>query len=293
MYRDPKLWKRIRTRVLQNGESRRHVAKCEGMSRTTLRKILNSECPVAVAGRSRAQPSITPGYSRCSRTTKPSSSERWTGWFETISRTSTTTTELPAELLAEVVVQHCSRRIKSLVVLANIQGFSRNAIARNLSISRKTVSHCLAAYDAGGVEALFARKPRTARSEDTTLKNAIFALLHEPPSLHGFNRTTWRLADLRVVLQGQGHCVGIEVIRTVIRESGFRWRSAKVVLTSTDSEYREKLARIQSILSNLRSDERFFSIDEFGPFAIKKKPGKVLTAPGQSPSVPQWQKSKG
>ena len=35
------------------------------------------------------------------------------------------------------------------------------------------------------------------------------------------------------------------------------------------------------------------SIDEFGPFAIKAKPGRVLAEPGSHPSVAQWQKSKG
>jgi hypothetical protein len=33
--------------------------------------------------------------------------------------------------------------------------------------------------------------------------------------------------------------------------------------------------------------------DEFGPFAVKAKPGRVLAAPGEEPQVAQWQKSKG
>ena len=33
--------------------------------------------------------------------------------------------------------------------------------------------------------------------------------------------------------------------------------------------------------------------DEFGPFAVKMKPGRMLTAPGKQRVVPQWQKSKG
>jgi hypothetical protein len=47
------------------------------------------------------------------------------------------------------------------------------------------------------------------------------------------------------------------------------------------------------VLSHLGDDERFFSIDEYGPFAIKAKPGRALSGPGENPSVPQWQKSKG
>ncbi len=56
--------------------------------------------------------------------------------------------------------------------------------------------------------------------------------------------------------------------------------------------FSEKLGRIRSILSSLGPDEAFFSIDEFGPVAVKTKPGRMLTAPGKQRVVPQWQKSK-
>lgn len=101
------------------------------------------------------------------------------------------------------------------------------------------------------------------------------------------------MVDLRESLAKRGHVVGCDVIRQVMKKAGFKWRSAKVVLTSTDPEYREKLEHVQSVLMNLGEDERFFSIDEYGPFAVKAKPGRVLVSPGENPSVPQWQKSKG
>ena len=62
---------------------------------------------------------------------------------------------------------------------------------------------------------------------------------------------------------------------------------------SRDPEYRIKLENIQSILSGLESDELFFSIDEFGPFAVKMKGGRSLVGPGETRVIPQWQKSKG
>jgi hypothetical protein len=40
-------------------------------------------------------------------------------------------------------------------------------------------------------------------------------------------------------------------------------------------------------------DDAFFSIDEFGPFAVKMRGGKALQPPGEVRHVPQWQKSKG
>jgi hypothetical protein len=79
----------------------------------------------------------------------------------------------------------------------------------------------------------------------------------------------------------------------MIRGAGYKWRKAKVVLTSNDPTYTEKLAKIRTILSNLQPDEAFFSIDEYGSFAIKTKPGRALAPPGIQPTVPQWQKSRG
>jgi hypothetical protein len=75
--------------------------------------------------------------------------------------------------------------------------------------------------------------------------------------------------------------------------AGYRWRKARVVLTSTDPTYSDKLQRIHSILSNLKSDEVFFSIDEYGPIAVKMYGGRKLVSSGERPVVPQWQKSRG
>jgi hypothetical protein len=64
-------------------------------------------------------------------------------------------------------------------------------------------------------------------------------------------------------------------------------------MKSMASDFSSELARIRSILTGLQPDEAFFSIDEFGPFAVKAKPGRTLTAPGEQREVAQWQKSKG
>lgn len=148
-------------------------------------------------------------------------------------------------------------------------------------------------FDAEGLDALLGRKQRLRKADDESLKKALFGLLHEPPSLSGFNRTTWKLVDLKSTLAARGFPASDSVVREAIRKAGFRWRSAKVVLTSTDPKYREKVQHVQMVLSQLGDDERFFSIDEYGPFTIKAKPGRVLAGPGDNPSVPQWQKSKG
>ena len=54
-----------------------------------------------------------------------------------------------------------------------------------------------------------------------------------------------------------------------------------------------KVAAIKRILADLKTDEAFFSIDEYGPFSINKKGGRKRVGPNESYEIPQWQKSKG
>ena len=84
------------------------------------------------------------------------------------------------------------------------------------------------------------------------------------------------MVDLQAVLKKQGSTLCTTVIRTILKQAGYRWRSTRIVLTSTDPDYRTKVEDIKKILSGLGGDEAFFSIDEYGPFAVKKKGGVLL-----------------
>ena len=189
---------------------------------------------------------------------------------------------------------HLSERNRSMVVLASRRGLSQRTICAFLGISATSCSKYLRTFARGGEAALFARQTKSNRKfDDEAIKKAVFGLLHEPPSNYGINRTTWIMADLRRVLRETGRPACPEVIRMITKAAGYRWRKARIVLTSNDPAFSEKLDRVRSILSSLRPDEVFFSIDEFGPFAVKTKPGLALTAPGEQRIVPQWQKSRG
>jgi transposase len=194
-------------------------------------------------------------------------------------------------------IARCGNRIKrnrALTILGSKAGFSIRSIAAALKIARGSCSKYVALYREFGPEGLLQRKPSTNRKYDNSaLKDAVFTLFHEPPSNYDINRTTWRMEDFRFVLAKCGHPACPEVLRKIFKNAGYRWRKAKVVLTSQDPEYIEKLASIQNILSNLTKNDVFFSIDEFGPFAVKMKGGRCLVGPGVEPVVPQWQKSKG
>jgi transposase len=125
------------------------------------------------------------------------------------------------------------------------------------------------------------------------VKEAVFKLLHSPPSDHGFNRTTWKVDEMQQALEQTGLTLGKHAIRGIIKKAGYRWLKAKKVLTSRDPDYRAELDDIQRILGNVATGEGFFSIDEYGPFAVKRRQGRQLVAPGEVATVPQWQKSKG
>jgi hypothetical protein len=187
-----------------------------------------------------------------------------------------------------------SDRNRSIAVLASHHGISSGAVCAFLGIDKKTRCEYLRTFENGGHATLFACKTRSDRKFDSeAVKHAVFALLHEPPSNYGINRTSWIMPDLSRVLRETGHAACPEVIRKITKEAGYRWRKARVVLTSSDPDYTEKLGRIRSILTGLGPDEAFFSIDEFGPFAVKMKPGRMLDPPGKHRTVPQWKKSKG
>jgi transposase len=173
----------------------------------------------------------------------------------------------------------------------------RSDILQELQIPRSTFYRWREAYEKEGIAGLEGflreRMQRVAKADDEAIKAAVFSMIHSPPSEHNINRTSWKLEDIcRCLLQQDIH-VSKNLVSKIIKGAGYSWRKAKTVLTSNDPEYRQKLDRIKSILSTLGENDRFCSIDEFGPFAVKVKGGKRLVGPNEYPQVPQFQKSKG
>jgi transposase len=183
-------------------------------------------------------------------------------------------------------------RKKALAVLGCLRGIRTAVIARCLQMSRRTVSRYFSGFASGGLNALLPAKTAKPK-DDPEREQFLFSLLHSPPSVHGINRTSWRMNDLHRIMAESGHRTSKQRIRTLIKTAGFKWRKAKVVLTSNDPEYHTKVAVIKQILSGLKEDEAFFSIDEYGPFAIKRRGGTKRVGPGEHYVVPQYQKSKG
>jgi transposase len=197
-------------------------------------------------------------------------------------------------LLQNASSEQIKLRNRAISILARNRGIPFSTIANFLHISRKSVYGYLKCYQTANFNASFVtQSSRLLKANDEKNINAIFSLLHCPPIEFGINRTSWIMEDLKSCLEKRGVFVSKPVIREIIKKAGYRWKKAKVVLTSNDPQYMPKLQYIKEILSSLSKDERFFSCDEFGPFAIKMKGGRRLVAPGEYPIVPQFQKSKG
>ena len=188
--------------------------------------------------------------------------------------------------------QHLSRR--ALTVLYHLYGIGNEIIMEFLYISRNTVKRYIHKFNDFGVDKLLDTSKRVPNVlADLDIKEAVLSILHSPPKEFNYNRTSWTLKLLQQELENQGYHVGKNNVSLIVRKAGYRFWKAKEVLTSNDPKYKEKVEAVTRILSNLKPSERFFSIDEFGPFAVKQRGGRRLVPQGEYPTVPQFQKSKG
>lgn len=185
-------------------------------------------------------------------------------------------------------------RNRALTIFLYLGNCSQNSISRFLFINRGSVKHYIDIYREEGVDSLFTRESKEVKKhEEPEYKDALFKILHAPPSSYNINRTTWKLDDLKRIMASEGFGLCKDGIRMIIKNAGYTVRKAKKVLTSNDPNYQKKLEKVTAILSNLGPKEKFFSVDEYGPFAVKMQGGKSLVGPGEIKTIPQHQKSKG
>ncbi|HTV47121.1 MAG TPA: IS630 family transposase [Phycisphaerae bacterium] len=175
--------------------------------------------------------------------------------------------------------------------------WSDGRVVEALGVAKNTVRRVRQRFIVRGLEGCLCRSPSkqslNRKLYDPKYKDAILAIIHSPPKDHGFNRTTWRRKDLHAALIQSGVQIGKNYLDQIIRNAGYRVRHTTTRLTSNDPRYREKVDAILTVLSHLKRDERFCSIDEFGPVAIKQRGGRRLAGPNDNLTVPQFQSSKG
>jgi transposase len=164
---------------------------------------------------------------------------------------------------------------RALAVLFRLHRINSALIAQFLFIGPRTLKRYFRRFDHNGVDRFltFIRK-KVRKVEDPNYKEKLLSILHCPPAEFGINRTTWTTKLLSKVMKSQGFPIGHDTVSQIIRRAGYRFRKAREVLTSNDPEYRDKLKNITRILSHLGPRDRFFSIDEFGPFLSSREAGE-------------------
>ena len=187
---------------------------------------------------------------------------------------------------------------RAVVIMEAHKGCCLSAICSKVERARRLVQRWITGYTVGGLTGIQVKRtksiaPATA-SRIEERKNRIVEILHQPPSLYGVNRASWSLQELANTYETEyGESISKSMISEYVRSMHYRFRKARIVLTSTDPDYRVKLQNITRILQGLGPREKFFSIDEYGPFAVKMQGGKSLVPEGVTRTVPQNQKSKG
>ena len=187
---------------------------------------------------------------------------------------------------------------KAVVILDSFAGVSISALCAKLEKSPRIIKKWITCYNQKSIDGIryTEKKYRSPErvAEIKRKRDRIIEILHESPRLHGINRASWSLGSLSSAYEKSiGEPIGKSTISEYVRAERYSFRKARRVLTSPDPNYREKLRDITNILSNLRENEKFFSIDEFGPFSVKMQPGRSLVQKGTTRVVPQRQRSKG
>jgi len=186
---------------------------------------------------------------------------------------------------------------RAVVLLGSFQKRNLHEMAKQVERNIRTVQNWIDHYKTKRLEGIIPKpvgindriRERSKKKQDNLLK-----LLHESPSLHGLNRTSWRLEDLASVYEKvYGEPIGAMTVSAHLTRMGFGYRKSREVLTSPDPLFREKLDHIKNILSHLGDREKFFSVDEYGHFAVKMKGGRSLATIENPKIIPQVQRSKG
>lgn len=187
---------------------------------------------------------------------------------------------------------------KAVALLGLHKGENITDISNKIERSIKTIKKWIVAFSDKGLANIDLRRTKKVTDEvkEQMKKKSeqLIKLLHEPPSLHNINRTSWSLETLsKAYKEEYGESISKSTVSEYIRAKGYPFKKAKIVLTSPDPDYRNKLNNIKRILSGLKENEKFFSIDEYGPIAIKMRGGRSYTSTYEFKAVPQFQISKG
>lgn len=133
---------------------------------------------------------------------------------------------------------------------------------------------------------------RTKRLEQRGIR--IIDIIHTPPSNYNINRTTWTYGAITTVYRSlYQEQISMKTVERAVQKTGCTWRHIRKVQTSPDPDYREKVETLLDTLQGLKEGERFFFIDEVGPYRVRKYGGRILMPRDETASVLEYQQSRG
>ncbi len=186
----------------------------------------------------------------------------------------------------------------ALALLGRSSNHPLSEICNKIGRARRTVKNWYLTYECVGIDALPVKRSRRLSEEAPIVirekKKRLIKIIHETPKAHGINRSSWSLQALSEAYEKKyGERASRSSISEYFLAAGYKFKKAKKSLMSADPAYRDKLTKITNTLSHLASEEKFFSIDEFGPFSVRVRGGLALVPGDQIRTIPQRQRSKG
>jgi len=154
---------------------------------------------------------------------------------------------LPLEALEELrAASKCrkdpgfARRARGVLMFA--EGRRYKYVCEALGVSKEALRLWLRSYETAGIAGLVEQpKPGRPRIKSKQIAEAVEEIIHRPPTDFGFDRSTWSLeAMVEYVFKSRGVQVGMQTVRDVLYEMGYRWRRAKHSVTSPDPDYQGK-----------------------------------------------------
>jgi transposase len=133
-----------------------------------------------------------------------------------------------------------ARRARGVLLFA--EGRRYSYICEAMGVSKEGLRLWLRSYEKGGIAGLVEQpKPGRTRVKSKEIEAAVEEIIHRPPTDFGFDRSTWSLeAMVEYVFTSRNLQVGMQTVRDVLHEMGYRWRRAKHSVTSPDPDYEGK-----------------------------------------------------
>jgi transposase len=151
-------------------------------------------------------------------------------------------------LLTCICNQPLKYRNRAVAILSYHRHIRVGQVASFLGVSHSSVDDWIRKFAQHGCDSLLPFASEYRKAKDNSYRDAVFEILHAPPSVHGINRTTWRQKDIQSIMAQLGLPISRHNIRKIIKDAGYCYRKAKKVLTSTDPNYKDKLKEITRTL---------------------------------------------